>query len=113
MDRKKALEDQIRIHRHYISFYEKKLYSLPKGAVQSKVINGKTIHYLRCWNEGEKRLEEDIIKEEFEIIKHELKMRKHIERWIRELYEDIEIIKQNLKEAYNQQTITLFKKEEF
>lgn len=66
-----------------------------------KKINDKEYYYLKFRNSEGKRVDKYIKKECLEIVRHELKTRKQIEQWIKEMEDDIQIAEKALGIKHN------------
>jgi len=93
---REVLEEQIERNQKNIAMYQKKLSFLSKGSIHTKKVNGKEYYYLKYRNSRGKRVDRYIKKNDLAIVKHELNTRKQIEKWIKEMEEDIKIAEKAL-----------------
>ena len=91
-----VLKEQINRNQKNIEMYKEKLASLPKGSIHIKNINDKEYYYLKFRNSEGKRVDQYIKQIDVEQVRHELKTRKQIEQWIKEMEEDIKIAEKAL-----------------
>lgn len=96
-----VLEEQIKRNQKNIAMYQEKLVSLPKGSIHVKKVNDKEYYYLKFRNSEGKRVDKYIKKEYLELVRHELKTRKQIEKWIKEMEGDIKIAEKALGIKHN------------
>ena len=89
-----ALEEKQRIG-FMLERYGQELIELPKGTISEKKVKDKIYYYLK-FREGKKIISKYIGKQEIEMIREQLKKRRHIEAMIRSLQEEQALVEKIL-----------------
>jgi len=98
---RQVLEEQIRRNQKNIAMYREKVSLLPKGTIHVRKVNGKEYYYLKFRDSEGKRVDRYIKKIDLAIVKHELNTRKQIEKWIKEMEDDIKLAEKALGGSRN------------
>lgn len=83
------LQEKRRIE-YMLRKYREEYDSLPKGTISEKAVGDKTYYYLK-YRDGQKVVSKYISKDDIDILKEQVKKRKHIEVMIKSLTEELRV----------------------
>lgn len=89
------LQEQQRIE-YMLERYQEEISKLPRGTISEKQTNGKTYYYLK-YRDGKKVVSQYIKKDEIEALRKQIERRRHMEKMIKSLQEELGIAKRALE----------------